>query len=308
MDNSQLEGFLKAAKAHGPREHAMFLFAVAHGARASEICNLRIADLNVRSEQVRITRLKGSLDSTQTLLTREGLDSVQRERRAQGVVGRAKARCDDFVFNSQKATRLSRITVYKLFRAIARAEGLDFFSTERDQLPKTRISNWPDPFAGTNKRCVLKSRAIVFAPARVGIRRNAGSQGKGHAASFVSREYPRPRSVWISLTGSSQSIFRRSSRINASSVFSSTVGTEPHTAVKIVSRVETRPKFRIKTSSSINSVVVRAIARLPRKARRAVVSKTRSATFSTEEFDADDRRARARRRANKTSRANGFVR
>ena len=31
---------------------------------------------------------------------------------------------DDFVFNSQKATRLSRITVYKLFRAIARAAGL----------------------------------------------------------------------------------------------------------------------------------------------------------------------------------------
>jgi len=73
MDNSQLEGFLKAAKAHGPREHAMFLFAVAHGARASEICNLRIADLNFRSEQVRITRLKGSLDSTQTLLRVKGL-------------------------------------------------------------------------------------------------------------------------------------------------------------------------------------------------------------------------------------------
>lgn len=42
MDNSQLEKFLQAAKDHGPREHAMFLFAVAHGARASEICNLRI--------------------------------------------------------------------------------------------------------------------------------------------------------------------------------------------------------------------------------------------------------------------------
>jgi hypothetical protein len=35
-----------------------------------------------------------------------------------------KPDADDFVFNSQKATRLSRITVYKLFRAIARAAGL----------------------------------------------------------------------------------------------------------------------------------------------------------------------------------------
>lgn len=72
MDNSQLEKFLQAAKAYGPREHAMFLFAVAHGARASEICNLRIADLNFKSEQVHIARLKGSLDSTQTLLRVKG--------------------------------------------------------------------------------------------------------------------------------------------------------------------------------------------------------------------------------------------
>lgn len=62
MDNSQLQRFLQAAKVRGPREYAMFLFAVAHGARASEICNLRIADLNFKSEQVHIARLKGSLD------------------------------------------------------------------------------------------------------------------------------------------------------------------------------------------------------------------------------------------------------
>jgi integrase len=64
MDNQQLERFLQAAKEYGPREHAMFLFGVAHGARASEICNLRISDINFKSEQVRIIRLKGSLDST----------------------------------------------------------------------------------------------------------------------------------------------------------------------------------------------------------------------------------------------------
>lgn len=72
MDNQQLERFLEAAKAHGPREHAMFLFAVAHGARASEIANLRIADINFKSEQVHVARLKGSLDSTQTLLRVKG--------------------------------------------------------------------------------------------------------------------------------------------------------------------------------------------------------------------------------------------
>src|SRR5580698_7723373 len=72
MTSEQLERFLQAAKEFGPREHAMFLFAVAHGARASEIANLRLTDINFKTEQVRIARLKGSLESVQNLLKVKG--------------------------------------------------------------------------------------------------------------------------------------------------------------------------------------------------------------------------------------------
>src|ERR1700752_2400130 len=72
MTSEQLERFLLAAKEYGPREHAMFLFAVAHGARAQEIANLRISDINFHSDQIHIARLKGSLDSTQNLLKVKG--------------------------------------------------------------------------------------------------------------------------------------------------------------------------------------------------------------------------------------------
>jgi integrase len=124
MDNSQLERFLQAAKVHGRREHAMFLFAVAHGARVSEICNLRISDLNFKSEQVHIARLKGSLASTQTFLRVKGSSLFNEPAALRTWLDVRKPDADDFVFNSQKATRLSRITVYKLFRKIARAAGL----------------------------------------------------------------------------------------------------------------------------------------------------------------------------------------
>ena len=124
MDNSQLERFLQAAKEHGPREHAMFLFAVAHGARASEICNLRISDINFKSEQVHIARLKGSLDSTQTLLRVKGSALFNETAGLKAWFDVRKPDANDYVFNSQKSTRLSRITVYKLFREIARAAGL----------------------------------------------------------------------------------------------------------------------------------------------------------------------------------------
>src|ERR1700679_3926947 len=72
LSPEQLERFLQAAKEFGPREHAMFLFAVAHGARAQEIANLRISDINLKTEQIHIARLKGSLDSTQNLLKVKG--------------------------------------------------------------------------------------------------------------------------------------------------------------------------------------------------------------------------------------------
>ena len=65
----------------------MFLFAVAHGARAQEIANLRLSDINFNNEQIHIARLKGSLDSTQNLLKVKGNCPVRREGCAEGVAG-----------------------------------------------------------------------------------------------------------------------------------------------------------------------------------------------------------------------------
>jgi tRNA-Thr(GGU) m(6)t(6)A37 methyltransferase TsaA len=124
MDNQQLERFLQAAKGYGPREHAMFLFAVAHGVRASEICNLRINDINFKAEQIQISRLKGSFHSTQTLLRVKGNSLFNEAAALKEWLAVRQPDADNFVFNSQKGTRLNRVTVCKLFGVIARAAGL----------------------------------------------------------------------------------------------------------------------------------------------------------------------------------------
>jgi integrase/recombinase XerD len=124
MSNEQLERFLQASKEYGPREHAMFLFAVAHGARASEIANLRISDINFKTEQVHIARLKGSLDSTQNLLKVKGNPLFNEAAAFKAWLDVREPDADNFVFNSQKSTRLNRVTVYKLFKEIARKAGL----------------------------------------------------------------------------------------------------------------------------------------------------------------------------------------
>ncbi len=124
MTAEQLERFLQTAKEFGPREHAMFLFAVAHGARAQEICNLRESDINFHNEQVHIVRLKGSLDSTQNLLKVKGNSLFDEKAALRAWLAVRKPDADNFVFNSQKSTQLNRVTVFKLFREIARKAGL----------------------------------------------------------------------------------------------------------------------------------------------------------------------------------------
>src|ERR1700730_11692098 len=124
MTGEQLERFLQVAKEYGPREHAMFLFAVAHGARAQEIANLRISDINFRLEQIHIARLKGSLDSTQNLLRVKGNALFNESAVLKAWLAVRKPDADNFVFNSQKSTRLNRVSIYKIFKAIAKKAGL----------------------------------------------------------------------------------------------------------------------------------------------------------------------------------------
>jgi integrase len=124
MTAEQLDKFLKAAKEYGTREHAMFLFAVAHGARAQEICNLKLSDINFNNQQVHIARLKGSLDSTQTLLKVKGNSLFDEKAALKTWLTVRKPDAGDFVFNSQKSIQLNRVTVFKLFREIAKQAGL----------------------------------------------------------------------------------------------------------------------------------------------------------------------------------------
>ena len=62
---SQLERFLQAAKAHGSHEYTMFSVAFAQSVAASEVSGRRMSDINFKSGQVHIARLKDSLDFKQ---------------------------------------------------------------------------------------------------------------------------------------------------------------------------------------------------------------------------------------------------
>jgi type 1 fimbriae regulatory protein FimB len=125
LNSDQLARLLKAARDRGNREWAWILFALAHGARASEICNLRLADLNFKQGTVHIARLKGSLDSVQNLLRVKGNSLFNEEAAFRAWLAERQPDAADYVFNSRKSTKLTRQTIFRLFAELCEAAGIE---------------------------------------------------------------------------------------------------------------------------------------------------------------------------------------
>lgn len=115
---------LKAARARSIRDWAMVLVAYRHGLRASEVCGLKLSEIDLKAGSISIRRLKGSLSQVQPLYQHRGqplLDEMKavrewrRERKADG---------SDYLFTSQKGGRLDRTQFFRIYRACAEAAGL----------------------------------------------------------------------------------------------------------------------------------------------------------------------------------------
>src|SRR5215467_16333551 len=62
------------------RNLAMILLAYRHGMRTSEVCELRLSDLDLKNGQITIRRLKGSLTTTQPLSDHPGQPLLSERR------------------------------------------------------------------------------------------------------------------------------------------------------------------------------------------------------------------------------------
>jgi type 1 fimbriae regulatory protein FimB len=120
----ELLAILKTARARSARDWAMILLAYRHGLRASEVCDLKMTDVDLKAGSLSIHRLKGSLHTVQPLYRHKGqplLDEVAalrswlRERQPDG---------SDYVFVSQKGGRLHRSQFFRIVQACAEAAGL----------------------------------------------------------------------------------------------------------------------------------------------------------------------------------------
>src|SRR5580692_267523 len=72
LEPAEVLSVLRAARAKGVREWAMIVVAYKHGMRASEVCNLRLDDVDMKNGSIVVERLKGSLRTTQAVTEHRG--------------------------------------------------------------------------------------------------------------------------------------------------------------------------------------------------------------------------------------------
>jgi type 1 fimbriae regulatory protein FimB len=105
------------------RNLAMILLAYRHGMRASEVCELRLSDLDLKNGQITIRRLKGSLTTTQPLSDHPGQPLLSEKRVLRAWLAE-RSDASDFVFTSQKGGRIHRSQFFRMFQSVAERAGL----------------------------------------------------------------------------------------------------------------------------------------------------------------------------------------
>ncbi len=124
LSPEEILAVLKAARARSIRDWAMVLLAYRHGLRASEVCGLKLADIDLKVGSVSIRRLKGSLSQVQPLYQHRGQPLLDEMAALRAWLKTRPADGSDFLFTSQKGGKLDRTQFFRVFRSVAESAGL----------------------------------------------------------------------------------------------------------------------------------------------------------------------------------------
>jgi type 1 fimbriae regulatory protein FimB len=120
----EMLALLKAARKRSTRDWAMTLLAYRHGLRASEVCGLKLADIDLKAGSISIRRLKGSLQTIQPLYQHRGQPLLDETTAVRAWLRTRRDDGSDYLFTSQKGGKLGRIQFFRNFQKIAESAGL----------------------------------------------------------------------------------------------------------------------------------------------------------------------------------------
>jgi site-specific recombinase XerD len=107
----------KKSPRYGVRNYAMILLAYRHGLRTSELVNLRVSDLDFSTGTIYCRRAKNSRSSLHPMKPDEvaGLQKALQQRKLQA---------SDYVFQSERAERMSRSAFWRVVAQAGELAGL----------------------------------------------------------------------------------------------------------------------------------------------------------------------------------------
>jgi integrase len=124
LSPAEILAVLKAARERSTRDWAMILMAYRHGLRASEVCGLKLADIDLKAGSVSVRRLKGSLQTVQPLYPHRGQPLLDETAAVRAWLRKRPADGSDYLFLSQKGGRLCRTQFFRVFQRLAEIAGL----------------------------------------------------------------------------------------------------------------------------------------------------------------------------------------
>lgn len=122
LTQNEIESLLNAANSgpHAARNYCLTLLCFIHGFRASEICRLRISDIDLRSKCIYIHRLKKGFSTTHPLLNKE----IQALKGWLDIRDEYPQSTSEWLFLSRKGNPLSRQQFYQIISASGDQAGL----------------------------------------------------------------------------------------------------------------------------------------------------------------------------------------
>ena len=122
LTQNEIESLLNAANSgpHAARNYCLTLLCFIHGFRASEICRLRISDIDLRSKCIYIHRLKKGFSTTHPLINKE----IQALKRWLDIRDEYPQSTSEWLFLSRKGNPLSRQQFYQIISASGDQAGL----------------------------------------------------------------------------------------------------------------------------------------------------------------------------------------
>jgi len=124
LSTDEVLAVLKAARERAIRDWAMILLAYRHGLRASEVCGLKMADIDLKAGSISIRRLKGSLQTVQPLYAHRGQPLLDEMNALRAWLHDRRSDGSDYLFTSQKGGKLDRTQFFRIFQTIAETAAL----------------------------------------------------------------------------------------------------------------------------------------------------------------------------------------